>query len=174
MAHMNEVARQNSSSGSWGERQLLVHVSPELADIVTSLLLALFPDRQLYREVVGSEPHGPSSLAMAPGIDAAGYEKLKRYIYQLSDRAEWSARNALAREVNDRSGTYLELIVPIAPEAYAGGPALVGPFAEEAAADEFGSLHSGPTLSHDTYPTAGGWLADLFEIPAPGWESGLR
>lgn len=156
------------------ERQRLVRVSPEVADIVTSLLIALFPDRQVYREAAGSTLHAPVGLAVAPKVDAAGFQRLEEYLHQLAGRSEWRARHALAREVSDSGGTYLELIVPVDPEAYSGGPALVGPFALEAEADEFGSLRAGATLSHDVFSVAGGWLTDLFEIPQAGWEKGSR
>ncbi len=151
-----------------------MHAGRELADIVASLMLTLFPDAELYRGQVGIDSGHLVSLYMVPGADGAGFERLKSYLYQLVDRPEWRERYALAREVSDRQGTYLEVIVPVAPESYSGGPAIVGPFADELAADEFGSRHATTTLSHDTYRVAGGWLADLFEVPAPGWEEGSR
>lgn len=151
-----------------------MHASPELADIAASLLLALFPDRQLYRGLAGTGLHQPASLSMLPGLDATGFARLKEYLHQLVDRTEWRRRHALAREVSDRRGTFVELIVPVAPGSYSGGPAVVGPFLDETAADEFGSRQAGPALAHDAFPTAGGWLVDLFEVPAPGWESEPR
>lgn len=143
----------------------LLRASEALAPIAQSLLLALYPGSELHRS---EERLVNLWLEPAP---ARSLERVKGLLNELVDRPEWRSRSALVREVSEPGGSYLELLVPLAPEEYGGGPAVVGPFAGADAAEEFGAQASGPRLAHDTFPVTNGWLVDLFEVPAPGWEA---
>lgn len=142
----------------------LLRASPALAPIAESLLLALYPESELHRSQdrlvnLWLKPAPPGSL-----------ERVRRLLNELVDRPEWRSRSALLREVSELDGDYLELIVPVAPDEYLGGPAVVGPFVDADEAAEFGERASDSRLTHDTFAGAGGWLVDLFELPAPGWD----
>jgi hypothetical protein len=138
----------------------VVRATRDLAPIVESVLLVMFPASTLYR--TGDEPVG---LLLEPAPDRAGLARLKDKLVELAARPEWRRRHAVAREVSDASGTRLEVLTPLAPEDYAGGPRLVGPFATEEEADAWGGDNAVSTLSYDTFFTGEAWLVDLFSLP---------
>src|SRR5690606_10072866 len=90
--------------------------------------------------------------------------RLLEQLYVLVERPEWRARHAVAREVSDVNGVRLELLTPLAPEAYDGGEALVGPFADDEAARSWASGIAEPGLAFDTVPVTGAYLVDLFML----------
>ncbi|HET8985381.1 MAG TPA: hypothetical protein VFN03_06460 [Trueperaceae bacterium] len=152
----------------------VVRASSPVAAVVASLLLALYPKAELYR--VGADVE---RLVLDPAPAAARLERLKAMLFDLADRPEWQARHLVTREVSDGSGPRLEALLPVAPDQYRSGALLVGPFATEALADEWGADHAVSTLSYDVFsmsgpstgsptgPAATGsvWLCDLFDIP---------
>lgn len=148
-----------------------LRASADLADIAASLLLALFPDRQLYR----SEHGGLSLLLVDPPLGVVEAARLERYLHELVARPEWRARHAVVREVRDRSGVRREVRTPVPPASYGEGEALVGPFDDEASADAWGAEHAPPGFDHDAVRMAGAWLCDVFaagdDVDA-GWEAG--
>lgn len=68
------------------------------------------------------------------------------------------------RIVGERSGERRELAWPTPPERSGGEAGLVGPFADEAAAEAWGRAHADPRggMVHDTVPHGGAWFCDLF------------
>lgn len=137
----------------------VVRASPELADVAVSLLLALFPDATLYRA-----EGRLSRLLLAPAPHRPEHEHLRGLLFDLVDRPEWREKHAVAREVTDADGLRLELLTPIPARQYRGGPALVGPFADERSADEWGGDNARSEVSYDTFFTGSAWLCDLFEL----------
>ena len=140
----------------------VVRASPELADIASSLLLALFPAATQYRA-----EGALTRLLLMPAPESAAHQQLRGLLFDLVDRPEWRAKHAVAREVSDDDGLRLELLTPIAAADYRGGPALVGPFADERSAVEWGEDHAKSDVSFDTFFTGTAWLCDLFELPGP-------
>ncbi len=138
----------------------VVRATRDLAPIAESVLLVMFPASRLFR--AGDEPVG---LILEPAPDRAGLARLKDKLGELVARPEWRRRHAVAREVADAAGTRLEVLTPVDPQAYAGGPRLVGPFATEVEADAWGGDNAVSTLSYDTFFTGEAWLVDLFSLP---------
>lgn len=169
--------RERRNAAAPGHREA-VRAGPGLDDIVVSLLLVLFPDRQLYRGEMGGdtggEMSGMTALSVDPPLGAEETARLERYLHELVERPEWRARHAVVREVQDRSGTRLELRTPIAPADYRAGEALVGPFDDESAADAWGAEHASDGCAHDAIRMAGAWMCDVFDAGqdlAPGWDA---
>lgn len=138
----------------------LVRASPELADIAASLVLALFPKAELFRA-----EGAVTRLLLSPAPSREAFSKLRTMLFDLVDRPEWRKRHAVAREVSDDDGLRLELLTPIPAGEYAGGSALVGPFADEQSAVEWGEDHAKSDVSFDTFFTGTAWLCDLFDLP---------
>lgn len=148
-----------------------LRAGPGLADIAVSLLLALFPEHDLYRAAAGDM----TSLSLDPPLGAEQAGRLEHYLHQLVERPEWRARHGVVREVRDRTGTRLEVRTPAAPAEYRGGEALVGPFEDEAAAEAWGADHAGTGYGHDAIRMAGVWLCDVFDAGedlTAAWEPG--
>ena len=136
-----------------------VRASSELAAIAVSLLSALFPSSRLYRA-----DGRLARLLLEPPASRAELARVREMLFELADRPEWRARHAVAREVSDADGLRLELLLPLPPSDYQGGPALVGPFADQLSADEWGGDHARSDVSYDTFYTGTAWLCDLFEL----------
>lgn len=143
--------------GEFGEA---LRASPELVDVAIPLLLAAFPGREVLRGVVGRL----SALFVDPPLDKHEARRLLGFLYELVDRPEWQSRCAVAREVSDVSGTRLELVLPLAPNAYDGGEALVGPFPTVDAARDWAADVADPRLAFDTMLVSCGHLVDLFAL----------
>src|SRR5690606_552276 len=107
----------------------------------------------------------PVSLLLTPVPGRGELEKLRGLAFDLVDRPEWRAQHAVAREVTDAAGLRLELLTPVPASAYRGGPALVGPFADQRSAEEWGEDHARSDVSFDTFFTGSAWLCDVFELP---------
>lgn len=147
-----------------------MRASTPVAGIVASLLLTLYPQAALYR--VGADVE---RLILDPAPPPKGLEKLKSLLFDLAERPEWRERHLVTREIGDVSGLRLETLLPLAPDDYRGGERLVGPFATEAQADEWGGDHAVSTLSYDVFAIAGSstdsltagsvWVCDLFDLP---------
>ena len=153
----------------------VVRASAPVADIVTSLLLTLFPRAALYR--VGTDVQ---RLLLDPAPRPERLPQLRTLLFDLAERPEWRRRHLVTREVEDPTGRRLEALLPLAPADYSSGARLVGPFATEALAYEWGADHAVSTLSYDVFALAGGrseadddasepqdsvWLCDLFDLP---------
>lgn len=141
--------------GEFGEA---LRVSPELVDVAIPLLLAAFPGREVLRGATGRL----AALFVDPPLDKHETRRLLGFLYELVDRPEWQGRCAVAREVSDVTGVRLELVLPLAPAAYDGGEALVGPFASVEAANEWAAGVAEPRLAFDTMLASCGYLVDLF------------
>lgn len=137
-----------------------LRATPELADIAVSLLLVAFPEKRLAREAEGQR----TVLYTEPPLAKPERRRLLDLLFELVERPEWRERCAVAREVRDVRGTRLELLVPLAPDAYDGGEALVGPFEGEEEAQAWAAGIAEPSLAFDTVPCHGRQLVDLFPL----------
>lgn len=137
-----------------------LRADPALADIALSLILMAFPRHRVMRGAEGRL----AALYLDPPLDASQSRRLLEQLYQLVERPEWRARHAVAREVSDVRGTRIELLMPLAPDEYDGGEALVGPFADDEAARNWASGIAEPGLAFDTVPVTGAYLVDLFML----------
>lgn len=136
----------------------LVRVDPRLEELAASLFWATFPRRRLGKAPADRDGRVP--LLMDAPLDAREGERWRAALDALlRDRA---ASGAFLREVRDRDGRREELALPVAPEAYAGGAWLVGPFATETAADAWASGRLARPWVHDVVAHAGGHFADVF------------
>lgn len=138
----------------------VVRATRDLAPIAESVLLIMFPNAHLYR--TGEDL---VQLVLEPAPDRAGLTRVKDELVELVARPEWRRRHAVTREVSDRDGTRVELLTPVAPGDYRGGPRLVGPFPTAEEADAWGGDNAVSTLSYDTFFTGEAWLVDLFSLP---------
>ncbi|MEJ2287913.1 MAG: hypothetical protein P8Y02_04560 [Deinococcales bacterium] len=130
----------------------------ELAHLAGGMLLAAFPGREIFRT-----PAGRSERLLAfPPLDDEELERFDALLAPLVDRPEWSARHAYYREVNDARGKRRELGLPLVPDAYREGDAVVGPFPDEAAAEAWGREHVDAPRVHDPFAMNGRWFCDVF------------
>ncbi|MEJ2668478.1 MAG: hypothetical protein P8Z81_15515 [Deinococcales bacterium] len=95
-------------------------------------------------------------------LDDEELERFDALLAPLVDRPEWSARHAYYREVNDARGKRRELGLPLVPDAYREGDAVVGPFPDEAAAEAWGREHVDAPRVHDPFAMNGRWFCDVF------------
>jgi len=135
-----------------------VRVDAALAELVGSMLLAGFPDREVFRAPAG----GRTRLLVFPPLRAAELGRLDGLLAPLVDRPEWRQRHAYYREVADVHGRTRELALPLAAADYAGGDAVVGPFGSEAAAELWARERVVPPRVHDVFAMNGAWFCDVF------------
>jgi hypothetical protein len=90
--------------------------------------------------------------------------ELERFDQALGTLAAEGPGGLFYRTVADSAGERRELAYPVAPESWQPGAALVGPFADEAAAAAWGQAHTDPRtgLVYDVLPYAGAWFCDVF------------
>lgn len=138
-----------------------VRATLDLVSIAEGVLHVMFPGSVMYRS--GEDP---VSLMLEPAPGADDLRRLKDKLFELVARPEWRSKHAMAREVNDRHGTRLEVMTPVSPSEYQGGARIVGPFADMQAAESWGGDNAVSTLSFDTFYTGQVWLVDLFDLPA--------
>ncbi len=137
-----------------------LRVSPEASDLAASLLLALFPGRSWAKAHIGRL----TAYSARPPLDPAGTRRLFDKLFELTERPEWRARYAVAREVTDVTGRRLELLVPLPPEEYEGGEGLVGPFATLDEANAWGMSVQAHELAADAMRVGDAWLCELFAL----------
>ena len=135
-----------------------VRASAELAEIAGPLLLTAFPRRLTFRSQAGALVR----FSLFPPPDAADLARLDALLEPLLERPEWRARHAFYRIVEDRSGLRRELALPLAPQAYEGGDAVVGPFRAEGAADAWAARSVTPPRVHDAFGSGSVWFCDVF------------
>jgi hypothetical protein len=137
----------------------LVRVAPELADAAAELVAAAWPQRRLYR--VPATAASERLLAFPPLSD----EEFARFdddAAGLVARPSFDAALAFFRTVRDLRGTHRELLLPTPPDAWAGEPALVGPFPDQQAAEAWPAGRLPPELIADPVPYRGRWFCDVF------------
>lgn len=135
-----------------------LRAAPEMAQIAGSLLLAAFPDREVFRQpLVGGD-----RLLVFPPLLADELRRLDALLASLVERPEWRRRHAFYREVSDVRGRRRELALPVSPADYRAGSAVVGPFDDRAAAEGFavGSVSEPHTC--DPFTMNGTWFCDVF------------
>ena len=139
--------------------EALVRVAPELADAVAELVASVWPQRRLFR--VPATTTTERLLAFPPLSD----EELARFddeAAQLVARPSFSEALAFFRTVRDLRGTHRELLLPTPPDAWAGEPALVGPFEDQQAAEAWPAGRLPAELIADPIPYRGRWFCDVF------------
>lgn len=137
-----------------------LRASPALADVAAQLLGALFPDKRF-----ATAREGRWLVFRArPALAVAESRRLLAHLHELVDLPQWRREYAVAREVTDVKGRRVEVLVPLAPQAYDGGEALVGPFPDQAAAQEWYGGVQQRALAADTVQVADAWLCDLFML----------
>lgn len=152
------------------ERWRLLHaaealrVTPDLLAVTAPLLSALWPEATFYDAPAGRWRR----LLIYPPRTARDLERLDASAPQL---ATGQGEHAYYRVVEDRRGVRRELGRPLEPAAWRpdGGvdaEALVGPFADEAAARSWADatvMGAGDgSFTYDTVPQGGVWFADVF------------
>lgn len=130
----------------------------ELADLAGSLLVAAFPDREVFRAASGSWER----LLTFPPLRHEELGRLDRLLAPLVERDPWRGRHAFYRQVDDVRGSVRELGLPLAAEAYQQSDGVVGPFADEASADAWGRAHVAPPRVYDVFAMNGAWFCDVF------------
>lgn len=136
----------------------VLRAPPELAELAGGMLLMAFPEREAFRA-----PDGRRERLLAfPPLTQDELERLDGLLAPLVDRPAWRRRHAYFRQVDDPRGQRRELDLPQAPDAYDHDDAVVGPFADEQAADAWGRATVGPPRVHDAFPMNGRWFCDVF------------
>jgi hypothetical protein len=136
----------------------VVRAAPDLAQLAGAMLLAAFPER----EVFGLADGRRERLLVFPPLSSDELERFDALLAPLTDRPEWRRRHLYFRQVDDARGVRRELDLPQAPEDDLEGDAVVGPFADEADADAWGRAHVRPPLVHDPFVMNGHWFCDVF------------
>lgn len=136
----------------------LARVSPELADVAAQLVWNVFPQHHLYRVPSGAHER----LLTFPPLDAEGFDRFDEAAAQLVTRPEYERRHAFFRVVRDLRGERRELMLPTAPDAWAGDTALVGPFEDEQAARAWAAAQVPGELVGEALPYRERWYCDVF------------
>lgn len=136
----------------------VVRVAPELVDAAAALVHETWPDRQLFRLPV----QGGERLLAFPPLDDEAFARFDDAAAELVARPSFGDAYAFFRTVSDLRGTHRELLLPIAPEAWSGEPALVGPFASQQAAEAWPAGRLPDELMADPIPYRGRWFCDVF------------
>ncbi|MEX2534734.1 MAG: hypothetical protein WD273_03960 [Trueperaceae bacterium] len=136
----------------------VIRSAKELTPLAQSPLQVALGGRQLYEAQVKER-----MLVLAfPGPGPVELRKLDELMGAAVEEA--LGRYAYYRVVQDRSGTRRELDLPSSPESWQGESTMIGPFAHEAAARDWGQErvigHAG--LTYDVLNYAGGWFCDVF------------
>ena len=138
----------------------LVRTDARLASQVSAVMVQLSPHHQLFTVPLTLQ-QTDTELRVFPPLQehewAAFDDALGALVGGRTD-------GLFYRTVNDAVGERRELAWPLAPDTWAAGAALVGPFSTEAEANEWGRAHADPRqgLVFDTLPYAGAWLCDVF------------
>jgi hypothetical protein len=136
----------------------VVRVAPELVEAAAAIVDAAWPERQLYRVPV---PGGERLLAFPP-LSTSELARFDDEAAELVARPSFSEAYAFFRTVDDLRGTHRELLLPTAPDAWAGEPALVGPFASQQAAEAWPAGRVPEHLMADPVPYRDRWFCDVF------------
>ncbi len=135
-----------------------MRATAELADVAARLLPAMFPEKRFVSAMEG----GWVTFAARPALALQDSRRLLDHLHDLVARPEWRRLHAVAREVTDTRGRRVEVQVPLPPEAYEGGEAVVGPFPDEESAKAWYAGVQVHGLAADTVCLADAWLCDLF------------
>lgn len=146
----------------------VARVAPELVEAAASIVEASWPRRQLYR--VPSP--GGERLLVFPPLSEDEFARFDDDAADLVARPSFSEALAFFRTVRDLRGTHRELLLPVAPEAWDGGVALVGPFASEEAAKAWPAGRLPAELMADPIPYRGRWFCDVFRSDEEWLSSG--
>lgn len=130
----------------------------ELVHLAGSMLLAAFPEREVFRAPAGAFER----LLSFPPLSADEQARFDTLLAPLVERPEWRRRHAYYREVADVGGRTRELALPVAPADYGGGDAVVGPFDTRGSADAWGRQRVSAPRVHDAFPMDGVWFCDVF------------
>jgi len=138
----------------------LLRVDPELVEVVAQLLWAAAPQAQLLHDERDND--GLLPLYLREPLNASQAAAFERGLDALLQESGEQRRGTYLREVRDLRGRRRELARPVAPSAWRRTACLVGPFADQAAANAWtdGALPSG--WFGDAHPHAGAWYADVF------------
>ncbi len=137
----------------------LVRVAPELADAAAELVATAWPQRRLYRVPATA---ATERLLAFPPLSDEEFARFDDDAAQLVARPSFSEALAFFRTVRDLRGTHRELLLPTPPDAWAGEPGLVGPFADQQAAEAWPAGRLPPELIADPLPYRGHWFCDVF------------
>lgn len=148
-----------TNTPNFSSHQFAVQTSPELKNIVESLLAMMFPAHEIYQTDVDEL----SAFLTAPALSDDERAELAKYLSELSKRPEWSERGTLLREITDSTGTRLDVRVPIPPHTDPG-VGLYGPFATAEHAQEWIREHAPYQLESDVFSTPAGSVVELFRL----------
>lgn len=135
-----------------------LRAAPELAGVAGSLLLAAFPEREVFRAASGERER----LLVFPPLEPADRQRLDALLAPLVARPEWRRRHAYFREVSDARGRVRELALALPPAAYRDGDAVVGPFEARERAEAWGRERVRAPRVHDVFSMNGAWFCDVF------------
>lgn len=144
---------------SWNRNQVVVQASAELAAVVRPLLLALFPEHEVFE----AELDGLPLFLANPALSSPERARLGVFLNDLVARPEWAQRSALLREITDNAGERFDVRVPLTPEP---NPNLgvYGPFASTDEAKAWVQEHAPYQLESDIFSTPAGVVVELFTL----------
>ena len=137
----------------------MVQASAELAAVVRPLLLALFPEHDVYE----AELNGLPLFLSSPAFTAEQRAQLGSFLAELVARPEWASQAAVLREITDSSGERFDIRVPLAPVEQPG-VGVYGPFSSTDAAAEWAREHAPYELESDVFSTPAGVVVELFTL----------
>lgn len=144
---------------AWDREQVVVQASAELAGVVRPLLLAAFPEHEIYE----TELIGLPVFLTNPALNADQRAHLGSFLAELVARPEWVQRAAIMREVTDSAGERFDIRVPITPTA-TPEIGVYGPFASTNEATDWVREHAPYQLESDIFSTPVGVVVELFRL----------
>ena len=157
-------AGDDGAGGASGDAQPtpgeLLRVHPDLLDVTAQLLWAAAPQAQLLRD--DPDPAGLVPLYLRAPLAASEAAAFERGLDALLREPGERARGTYLREVRDLRGRRRELGLPHSPQSWDAVPALVGPFADEAAARAWQASALPPGWLGDPLLHQGRWYLDVF------------
>ncbi len=141
----------------------LLRTDARLEVSLSGLVGRLLPEHQLFRLPLVLK-QTDTELRIFPPPTRAERNALDDALGSFVQEPTHQKQYLFYRIVGERSGERRELAWPIPPERSGGEAGLVGPFADEAAAEAWGQAHADPRrgMVHDTVPHGGAWFCDLF------------
>lgn len=138
----------------------LLRVAPELLGVVAQLLWVSAPGRRLAAAELDEAGLAPlmTDAPLAEREEAAFERGLRALLREASSRD----RGVYLRDVGDARGPRRELGAPADPDAWSGARTMVGPFADEGAADRWRVERVPPPLVGDVLEHEGRIYVDVF------------
>lgn len=158
--NLTELKETNPQHYKMLVAQNVLEVSKALEQSASNVIVAAFRHHEIFRLERGDEV----TLLIFPELNAQEVERLETALARLAELPTLKAQYAYFRVITDKQGEHRQFALPLPPSQWTGQRnKLIGPFANQAAAEEWGNTNVRPHhLVHDTVQHAGTWFCDVF------------